>query len=78
MFQSMTDFQHFHFNHQNFQKLIGEIFLKFNNLKAIFEMGNILQDHYFAVEAFSLFLRMVLTKLKYPNANQMKIRLENI
>ena len=40
-------------------------------------MGNILEDHYFAIEAFSIFLRMVLTKLKYPNANQMSIRLEN-
>lgn len=49
-----------------------EILVKVNNWRGIFCMADIMRDYYVASEVYSLFLRMILVKVNYKDAENLQ------
>jgi hypothetical protein len=61
----------------NLQNIMVDIIIKINNWRNIFSMSDILRDYYLASEVYSIFLRIVLCKVNYKDAENMARYLDN-
>lgn len=57
--------------------IMVDIIIKINNWRNIFSMSDILRDYYVASEVFSIFLRIILVKLNYKDADNLGKYLDN-
>lgn len=77
MLQKYNPFASIDLNATSLQRIFVEIVLKIDSWRSIFSMNDIMRDYYTASEAFAIFMRSILVKVGYENAENLQKKLNN-